>query len=593
MSIELTASDDELRVRFFALQTREDIARLLDIDEKILIYHLYIVAPDKKYQTFHIPKKSGGTRQILAPINALKIIQRKLNQVLQAVYEPKPAVHGFRSQKSILTNAREHYKRKPKPKLYLNLDIQDFFPSINFGRVRGMFMAKPYKLNKEVATVLAQICCHDKYLPQGAPTSPIVANMLCAKLDSQLLRLAQENRCFYTRYADDLTFSTSLSRFRSEIATQLGQTSQVDLGDALLNIIKTNGFEVNAAKIRLQTRKQRQEVTGLTVNRFPNVRRSFVRQIRAMIHALEKYGDAAGIEYFSKHDKKHRHPNQKLPSFRKIILGKVEFLGMIRGKDDSIYLKFKNQLHKIDPQYFVLPKAVFHPSQQVETPASAKQRVHIYTEGKTDWKHIKNALSKLTALGKVTDLDITFTEFEDDTEMGDSKLLSKCEELCHTAQLQPVICIFDHDNPKIIKRVTAEGYSYKRWGNNVFSLALPIPDHRTDQTEICIEFFYKDEEIKTVNKSGRRLYISNEFGLPSGRLISDKTINCNDLHRMKSDKIKIIDNYVFNSNDQNIALSKNDFAEHILKGEGDFASFDVSEFMKIFDVIRQITSTNQ
>jgi RNA-directed DNA polymerase len=134
-----------------------DIADLLEVSYPRLVYHIYLVEPDKRYKTFEIPKKSGGIRQISTPITALKIIQTKLNQVLQTVYEIKPSVHGFVMGKNIVTNAQAHTKKR----YVLNLDLTDFFPSINFGRVRGMFMATPYGLHPDVATVLAQICCHN------------------------------------------------------------------------------------------------------------------------------------------------------------------------------------------------------------------------------------------------------------------------------------------------------------------------------------------------------------------------------------------------------------------------------------------------
>lgn len=182
MSIQLNQSGDELRKKFLGLQARQDVADLLEVDVKRLNYHLYIASPHQRYKSFDISKRSGAKRRIDAPISALKIIQRKLNQVLQYVYQTKQAVHGFINNKSIITNARTHLRKR----FVLNVDLKDFFPSINFGRVRGLFMAHPYNLNAEVATILAQICCHNNQLPQGAPTSPTISNMICAKLDDQL-----------------------------------------------------------------------------------------------------------------------------------------------------------------------------------------------------------------------------------------------------------------------------------------------------------------------------------------------------------------------------------------------------------------------
>ena len=146
MSIRLSATPEDLRKGVLELKTRQDIASLLDVKYELLNYHLYISPADKRYTSFTLPKKSGGERRISAPVTGLKIIQQKLNQALQAVYQPKPATQGFSPERSIVTNAYPHTGKK----YVLNIDLQDFFPSINFGRVRGMFMATPYNLPEEV-----------------------------------------------------------------------------------------------------------------------------------------------------------------------------------------------------------------------------------------------------------------------------------------------------------------------------------------------------------------------------------------------------------------------------------------------------------
>jgi RNA-directed DNA polymerase len=142
------------------------------------------------------------------------MLQRKLNQVLQAVYPVKNVVHGFARGRAIVTNARMHVRARH----ILNINLKDSFPSVNFGRVRGMFLAKPYQLPEPVATVLAQLCTHKNSLAQGAPTSPVVSNMVCARLDSHLKKLARENGCIFSRYADDLAQYRTLLPGRSAAA---------------------------------------------------------------------------------------------------------------------------------------------------------------------------------------------------------------------------------------------------------------------------------------------------------------------------------------------------------------------------------------
>lgn len=346
MDLKLTASDDELYNNFFNLRTPEDVADLLEIDYSHLIYHLYIERRYKQvYTIFSIPKRSGGTRRISAPITALKILQQKLNYILQQVYQPKPSTHGFVLGRSIVTNAKMHSKQR----YVFNVDLKDFFPSINFGRVRGLLMARPYELDPRAATVLAQICCFNNKLPQGAPTSPIVSNMICAKMDSQLQRLAKKHRCLYSRYADDITFSTSMPTFPKAIA-RTNTAGQIEVGDELFRVITENGFTVNSNKIRLQPRNHRQEVTGLTTNQFPNVKRKYIRQVRAMLYAWNEHGlKNAEREFFARYDKKHRNPNNDKLLFKQVVKGKIEYIGMVRGKDDHIYRRFRKQLRKLAP----------------------------------------------------------------------------------------------------------------------------------------------------------------------------------------------------------------------------------------------------
>jgi RNA-directed DNA polymerase len=250
--------------------------------------------------------------------------------------------------KSIVTNAQRHANKR----YVLNIDLENFFPSINFGRVRGMFMAVPYERSPEVATVLAQIACHDNQLPQGAPTSTVVSNMLCAKLDSEMQRLAKEAKSTYTRYVDDITFSTTLKRFPEQLA-QVDYDQDlpvlIDLGKPLVSRIKHNGFRINPEKVRLQLENQHQEVTGLTVNEFPNVDRRFVRQIRAMLHAWRKYGlEAAEKEYLTKYATERRTRSGSPPRYRDVVRGKIAFLGSVKGKDDPVYRKYLRQLKQLE-----------------------------------------------------------------------------------------------------------------------------------------------------------------------------------------------------------------------------------------------------
>lgn len=177
MSTVLTGTPEELRRRFLDLKSGQDLANLLEVPLKQLIYPARVARPDSKYTEFSIAKRKGAARKISAPVSAVRILQRKLNQVLTTVYERPAGVNRFVSGRSILANARVHVGAK----FVLTVDLKDFFPSIDFGRVRGLFMAKPYNLGADVSTPLAQLSCN-KSLPQGAPSSPVISNMICARL---------------------------------------------------------------------------------------------------------------------------------------------------------------------------------------------------------------------------------------------------------------------------------------------------------------------------------------------------------------------------------------------------------------------------
>ncbi|MBI4783945.1 MAG: RNA-directed DNA polymerase [Oscillatoriophycideae cyanobacterium NC_groundwater_1537_Pr4_S-0.65um_50_18] len=355
LSLLLERSCEDLCEDFHSLKTPRDVAALLDVPYKRFVYHLY--KEENRYTSFEIPKKSGDRRTISAPVIGLKIIQRKLSQVLYCVYNPKPSVHGFVPAKSILTNALPHVKKR----YVLNADLKDFFPSINFGRVRGLFMAAPYGLSPEVATVLAQICCYEGKLPQGAPTSPVVSNMICARMDRQLQHLAKEYRSTYTRYADDITFSTTVPKFPKALAyvPEEGDEKKLILGEKLAEIIISNDFRVNEQKVRLQDKRSHQEVTGLTVNEFPNVDRRYVRSIRAILHAWDKFGLQKAQEvYLEKYAPTPRYPQQEKSSLKQVLHGKIEFLAMVRGKEDQIYQKHIKKYFELSQRDSIPHKAI-------------------------------------------------------------------------------------------------------------------------------------------------------------------------------------------------------------------------------------------
>ncbi len=329
-----------------ALESPHDVARFLGVAHGAMIYMLYKAEVGQKYRAFEIPKRSGGMRLISAPRGLIRDMQTKLAPLFTAAYDAHPSAHGFIPTRSVVSNAKEHTGQR----LVLNIDLEDFFPSINFGRVRGLLMARPFFMGAGAAAVIAQIVTHRNGLPQGAPTSPALSNFIAATLDRRLTRLAKENRLRYTRYADDITFSTNQPTFPPAVAFLDTTTGRIAPGEALERAIAAAGFTINHKKVRLQTRHQRQSVTGLVVNSTSNVHRKRIRKIRAMIHAWEKFGlDAAGREHFAAHRGGGKTPDNPGRAYRNIVYGQLSFVKMVRGQEDPIFLKLCAKLIDLDP----------------------------------------------------------------------------------------------------------------------------------------------------------------------------------------------------------------------------------------------------
>ena len=220
---------------------------------------------DDLYTVSQIPKRSGGMRQIEAPCASLKMVQRGILNYIFGDVRHHDACHGFRSRHSIATNAALHVGKD----IVLNLDLQDFFPSVAAGRVYGIF--KSFVGEGIYARFLTDVSVFKGRLPQGAPTSPMIANLTCLRLDRRLAGLANKNSMDYTRYADDLTFS--------------GPESIIRFIPAIKAIIAAEGFRIALPKLRIHRKGSRQEVTGLTVNQQVSVPRVIRRRLRAAVHA--------------------------------------------------------------------------------------------------------------------------------------------------------------------------------------------------------------------------------------------------------------------------------------------------------------------
>lgn len=342
-----TKTDEELKRDFYNIVSREDVAKLLEVEDKSLRY--FIHSNNSMYNTFNIPKKNGKLRKINAPNKELKNIQKKLSYILNLIYKVKPCAYGFINNKNIKDNAKNHIKRKA----ILNIDLKDFFTQIHFGRVRGMLMKPPYEIGVQAATTIAQIACYNGVLPQGAPSSPVLTNMICSPLDTQLTKLAQKYTLKYTRYADDITFSTYESTFPKSLL--YGEANNLIIGNEFNHILSKNSFSVNTDKIHLNNNYTRQEVTGLVVNRFVNIRREYIKNLRAILNNCIKVGIyETALEYINKGYCKNKEivSNQEDKEkvcnwFKNVLKGKIGYISQIRGYEDYIFLKYAQKLNII------------------------------------------------------------------------------------------------------------------------------------------------------------------------------------------------------------------------------------------------------
>ncbi len=302
-------------------------------DEATLLTHLNLSPRELKkiwwfrarmYHKFSIANGFGKVRLISAPDRRLKILQRKLVPLLDQLYRIRNPVHGFVPKRSVKTNAEAHGDRR----FIVNLDLQDFFPTITENRVRGLLTS--LGVDTRVAEIVASLCCCDGHLPQGAPTSPVLSNMICYRLDTELLRIARNARAIYTRYADDITFSSyqpPVPLFEGAIPS-VGRFPSDVLALQLREVFQSNGFTVNPIKSHYADRNSRRIVTGVKINSGLNVDRRYVRHIRALLHSIEIMGLAgAQAKYLSTGGK---------GSLAAHIRGKISYISHLKGSTDPV-----------------------------------------------------------------------------------------------------------------------------------------------------------------------------------------------------------------------------------------------------------------
>lgn len=404
-----------IRHEFAVMSTKEEFVALLNYAKECLIgehykpfelkqitYYANPKVSGRRYRKFEIKKKSGGIRTIHSPVKGLSVIQRCLNLILQCVYTSHDAAKGFVQGKSIVDNAKMHVGRR----YVFNIDLKDFFPSIDQARVWKCLQLAPFNLidsekrqivsrktiktevialmkaegisedrqilnrvinkvspqiNKgrlQLANIIASLSCTEmiveryidgdwqqvkrNVLPQGAATSPIITNIVCQRLDYLLTGVAKRFGLKYTRYADDITFSSQHNIFRED-----GEFIK-----ELRRIIAEQGFHINGSKVRLQEAAYRQEVTGLIVNKTVNVSQKYIKQLRMWLYNWERYGYDRAYSYFlPSYLAGKTTPVKGKPDMANVIGGKLNYLKMVKGRDNEMYMKLRERFLALVANY--------------------------------------------------------------------------------------------------------------------------------------------------------------------------------------------------------------------------------------------------
>ncbi len=515
---------EQIKAFFEKMQSREDLLHLLNVVKpmiygekcipfklKQLTWHANPQLNKNRYKEFKITKKSGNLRTIHAPVKGLKALQKSLAFILQCVYEPHKAAMGFVRGRSIVDNARLHTGSN----YVYNIDLKDFFPSIDQARVWKTLQLKPFNLNKEysqkpkfikwedfskryhiteaslkfekekgrvfasstygniyvakgfdigkekyllindhnieigennypnpnlllvnnvpdsgrlqIANIIASLCCTEieverknesgewekvkrNVLPQGAPTSPVITNIVCQKLDYLLTGVANRFGLKYSRYADDITFSSMHNVYQKE-----GEFLK-----ELHRIIAEQHFHIKESKTRLQKEGYRKEVTGLLVNSKPNVQRRYVKQLRMWLHYWNRYGYERASEFFLQQYLKDKgHIIKGKPNMENVIAGKLDYLRMVIGTDNGLYRKLHERFEFLAKEDINLNKDKMYADKDQQ---DKKTTAHLYpntlqipTEKVCDSiekiKVIISSLHSISSTGKLKK-DITISKGE-------------------------------------------------------------------------------------------------------------------------------------------------------------------------------------
>jgi len=490
------------------------------LELKSLTYHAYY--NKNKYSILEIPKKSGEKRLIYPPTANLKKIQSLFNIIFQCLYKVPKGTHGFVLKKSNVTNAKIHIDKN----YIYTIDLKDFFPSVHQARFWKRLQLPPYNLNNtkiELANLIANLVFlqtesqeEKNFLPQGAPTSPIISNIICERLDRRLLGLAKRFNLKYTRYADDITFSSNHNVYQkdSEFIIELNR------------IITNENFEINPKKTRLQKKGYRQEVTGIVVNSKANVRRKYIKELRTYLFLIEKYKLPKAQEIFIQdYMKKNTKIQKHFISLHSVLLGKLEYLKSVKGKEDSTYLKLKDRYNKCFPKEEILKKLSQKLKEEpIHNPKEVVAILNLFTKNDNILKYTTHSWDKeeLNSLENfLKEIRIEWNKYEKKIKILTPRLHAKIVSFLFSKKLG-MFNLEDNRNKSWGMNSIEFGWSSPeliKWtddGNSPFSYVLDekyrkkINGKSIDRFSDVVEIFKNEIEIRSDNNQLKKLFISKQ-----------------------------------------------------------------------------------
>ncbi len=298
------------------LYDTHQLAHFLHIPRRVLFRWMRNISAC--YMPIDLPKKNGGTRQLHVPITPLKVSQRIILEEIVSRLPISSYATAYVKGTRLIDNASPHCSHR----YLLKLDITDFFGSIRFDQIYSAAF-NTTRFPKQIGVMLTALCCHEDILPQGAPTSPALSNVVMRRFDDHIGEWCKQRGITYTRYCDDMTFSADRPLFA--------------VYEKVRGMLNDMGLSLNEKKTHFVTRASRQSVTGLTVNEKVSVSSEYKRDLRQQVHYALRFGFADALS------KRNDHAFQSADRYARHLIGRVRYVLQIEPHN----VWFQNALQQL------------------------------------------------------------------------------------------------------------------------------------------------------------------------------------------------------------------------------------------------------